>query len=308
MRKNLIPPPHLKGEALVKWLELEHAKSSFETMVRKKAIIQAVTDSTVIQGMDSPLSAQTTVVIPVDGKTQPTQAGSTQTPQNCVLSHRLPIVANLPPKPKRVAEEVKNEAKTAKPLTIMEVEGFLPKSEDELFDRVEMLFAPDITGFHGKPVQEHEVAFEIVRMLHGYFEGDKTKALDFTEERLGESITIESAETIWHRITAPAWAMEKALGFSRQDWDHPYLCGSLHHRSRTRQLAQASYLLQKMHGLEAWFLLNQNTLATLFEVSQQDVARMLSNLVRVEWLKRQNRHGSRSLEYQCIGHLQRVGR
>lgn len=303
MRKQTTPPPHLKGGALAEWLKAEDLKASLQADARKQAIIQAITDPSVIHGMDSAISAQSTVVCPDDGETQLARSLSAQRPKNCVLSHRKPIATNLPPEPQKMADRPQNEARGAIYTTIMEVEGFLPKSEAELYERIEMLFAPGITGFYGDLVQEHEILFEITRMLHGYFEGDKTKALNFTEERLDGRLAIESVETIWHRVTAPAWALEKALGYSRQDWDHPYLCGSLHHRSRTRQLAQASYGLQKIHGPEAWFLLNQKTLATLLKVSQQDIARMLSNLVRIDWLDRRKRHGSRSLEYQCLGHL-----
>lgn len=231
---------------------------------------------------------------------------STQKLQNCVLGHSVHkaddshVWAKKPEGGHNILPE------KAKPSSLMEVEGFLPETEDELFERIEMLFAPEITGFDGEPVKEHELEFQIVRMLAGFFEGDKTKALNFTEARLADRITIESAETIWHRLTAPAWAMEKALGYSSQEWDHPFLCRSLHYRSRTRRLAQASYLLQKILGSESWFLLNQRTLATLLSITQQDVAKMLSTLVRVKWLERRNRAGKRSLEYQCLGYLEEL--
>jgi hypothetical protein len=279
------------------------ASAQAATEVRKKAIIQAVADPAIIQPVEFRFSGQTTATVSNDEKTRLGQIVPTQRPQNCVLGPRTPEPEQIPERPELLGSGVKIEPGGAKPSTLMEVEGFLPKTEDELFERIEMLFAPEITGFHGEPVQEHELDFQIVRMLSGFFEGDKTKALDFTGNRLGAYITIESAESIWHRLTAPAWAMEKALGYSSQEWDHPFLCRTLHYRSRTRQLAQASYLLQKIQGADSWFLLNQKTLATLLSVTQQDIARMLSSLVRVEWLKRRKRAGSRSLEYQCLGHI-----
>lgn len=307
MRKQTIPPSHLNGKDLIEWVQSETAKAETATEVKKKAIIQAVASSVAIRPDDKQQNGQTFSGSPDDdAETLWGASAPTQRPKNCVLSHSASESAESPVNSPEVAGEAKSRDQLCAPLTLMDIEGFLPKSDEELCERIHLLFGLDIYGFYGELAQEHEVEFQIVRMLFGYFEGDKTKALDFTEERLSDCLTIESAESIWHRITAPAWALEKALGYSRPDWDHPYLCRTLHHRSRTRQLAQAAYLLHRIHGADSWFLLNQKTLAALLNVTQQDIARMLSTLVRVGWLKRQKRHGSRSLEYQCLGHLQEV--
>lgn len=282
------PPPGLVGADLIKWVQEKVSARGFsrnaEFSANQQKIIkdyQANKPSPTV-----PFKPTQVAAIPVPEKLTIPVANSTPeaTPIGGKQFDHIPLKMPGEWEPIRFGNDN----------PFRQLEGRRPKDEAELAEKINELFQLEITN-----IEEYKFAFQATRMVRGFFLNQKEKAFKFHEKSLSDCLLFDDLLSYWDQVKLPCWLVEGIIQKVPTSWHHPCLKHPSGFKSNTRQLAGVAYCLQAFWG-NKWFRMYQEEIASLIDVSQQQVSNCLHYLCKNKWLKTRPVKGARCNEYRCL--------